>query len=87
MKIFDRFKKNKTERLEDNFQVRYIFSSDFDLENNKEIEKLYGKVVDAQDQRGRRVFPFPYRRIQAIFVAGSGDARADGSRIGYRDGL
>ena len=52
MRIFDRFKKNKTERLEDNFQVRYIFSPDFDLENNKEIEKLYTKVVTAQDQRG-----------------------------------
>lgn len=52
MRIFDRFKKNKAERLEDNFQVRYIFSPDFDLENNKEIEKLYTKVVTAQDQRG-----------------------------------
>lgn len=52
MRIFDRFKKNKAERLEDNFQVRYIFSPDFDLENNKEIEKLYTKVVNAQDQRG-----------------------------------
>ena len=52
MRIFDRFKKNKTKRLEDNFQVRYIFSPDFDLENNKEIEKLYTKVVTAQDQRG-----------------------------------
>lgn len=52
MRIFDRFKKNKAERLEDNFQVRYIFSPDFALENNKEIEKLYTKVVTAQDQRG-----------------------------------
>lgn len=52
MRIFDRFKKNKAERLEDNFQVRYIFSPDFALENNKEIEKLYTKVVTAQDHRG-----------------------------------
>ena len=48
MRIFDRFKKNKAERLEDNFQVRYIFSPDFALENNKEIEKLYTKVVTAK---------------------------------------
>ena len=65
MRIFDRFKKNKAERLEDNFQVRHIFSPDFNLENNKEIEKLLDTIAFLyRDIRGRR------ENLAPLFVVG-----------------
>lgn len=52
MGFFNKLKKNKTERIEDHYQVRYVFKDEFDPEKNKLIGEIYDQVVEDQTQRG-----------------------------------